>query len=149
LLKQRVLSLLKITYGVCGGIGCLPITYSNANLYCHEVCKPFGCSDEIASSYILWGIGLGARNILCYCCRVNWLFSHAYVSMIGLAPEQETNEDDDVHDPYWFLVFTYFSPAGLVYTGSWWLFGVFPTPLTNFLDKPRIQLKLQKKLKST
>ncbi|WP_034550844.1 membrane protein insertase YidC [Carnobacterium funditum] len=146
--QQELMSLYKDNnMSMLGGIGCLPLLIQMPIFT--AMFQAIRLSDEIASSTFM-GIGLGARNIpLAIAAGLIYLVQ-AYVSMIGLAPEQKKQMKTMMYmNPIMILVFTISSPAGL---GLYWLvggfFGVFQTLLTNFYYKPRIQAEIAEEIKN-
>jgi len=129
-----------------GGIGCLPLLIQMPIFT--AMFQAIRLSPEIANSTFL-GISLGVRNIpLAIAAGLIYLVQ-AYVSMIGVAPEQKKQMKTMMYmNPIMILMFTISSPAGL---GLYWLvggfFGVFQTLITNFYFKPRIKAQITEEMK--
>lgn len=130
-----------------GGIGCLPLLIQMPVFT--AMFQAIRLSPEIANSTFL-GINLGDRNIpLAIAAGLIYLVQ-AYVSMIGIAPEQKKQMKTMMYmNPIMIVMFTISSPAGL---GLYWLvggfFGVFQTLITNFHFKPRIQAQVAEEMKN-
>lgn len=146
--QQELMSLYKDNnMSMLGGIGCLPLLVQMPIFT--AMFQAIRLSEPIATSTFM-GIGLGERSIpLAISAGLIYLVQ-AYVSMIGLAPEQKKQMKTMMYmNPIMILMFTISSPAGL---GLYWLvggfFGVFQTLLTNFYYKPRIQAEIAEEMKN-
>ncbi|SEL16724.1 YidC/Oxa1 family membrane protein insertase [Carnobacterium iners] len=146
--QQELMSLYKENnMSMLGGIGCLPLLIQMPIFT--AMFQAIRLSGPIAASTFL-GINLGTRNIpLAIGAGLIYLVQ-AYVSMIGISPEQKKQMKTMMYmNPIMILMFTISSPAGL---GLYWLvggfFGVFQTILTNFYYKPRIQAEIAEEMKN-
>jgi YidC/Oxa1 family membrane protein insertase len=146
--QQELISLYKDNnMSMLGGIGCLPLLVQMPIFT--AMFQAIRWSDEIATSTFM-GINLGARSIpLAIAAGLIYLIQ-AYVSMIGVSPEQKKQMKTMIYmSPIMILFVSISSPAGL---GLYWLvggfFGVFQTLLTNFYYKPRIQAEIAAEMKN-
>lgn len=146
--QQELMSLYKDNnMSMLGGIGCLPLLVQMPIFT--AMFQAIRLSEPIATSTFM-GISLGERSIpLAISAGLIYLVQ-AYVSMIGLPPEQKKQMKTMMYmNPIMILMFTISSPAGL---GLYWLvggfFGVFQTLLTNFYYKPRIQAEIAEEMKN-
>ena len=146
--QQELMSLYKDNnMSMLGGIGCLPLLIQMPIFT--AMFQAIRLSTPIATSTFI-GINLGTRNIpLAIAAGLIYLVQ-AYVSMIGISPEQKKQMKTMMYmNPIMILMFTISSPAGL---GLYWLvggfFGVFQTLLTNFYYKPKIQAEIAEEMKN-
>ena len=146
--QQELMSLYKDNnMSMLGGIGCLPLLIQMPIFT--AMFQAIRLSEPIATSTFI-GINLGTRNIpLAIAAGLIYLVQ-AYVSMIGISPEQKKQMKTMMYmNPIMILMFTISSPAGL---GLYWLvggfFGVFQTLLTNFYYKPKIQAEIAEEMKN-
>merc|ERR1712194_479061 len=113
-----------------GGIGCLPILIQMPVFT--AMFQAIRLSPQIAESNFL-GINLGDRNAYLAIAAGLVYVIQAFISMIGLSPEQKKQMRTMLFmNPVMILVFTWSSPAGL---GLYWLvggvFACFQTLITN------------------
>ncbi|MEG2602554.1 MAG: membrane protein insertase YidC [Carnobacterium sp.] len=121
-----------------GGIGCLPILIQMPVFT--AMFQAIRLSPQIAESNFL-GINLGDRNVYLAIAAGLVYVIQAFISMIGLSPEQKKQMRTMLFmNPVMILVFTWSSPAGL---GLYWLvggvFACFQTLITNLYHKPKIK----------
>ncbi|MEG2292274.1 MAG: membrane protein insertase YidC [Carnobacterium sp.] len=129
-----------------GGIGCLPILIQMPVFT--AMFQAIRLSPQIAESNFL-GINLGDRNVYLAIAAGLVYVIQAFISMIGLSPEQKKQMRTMLFmNPVMILVFTWSSPAGL---GLYWLvggvFACFQTLITNLYHKPKIKAAIAEELK--
>lgn len=129
-----------------GGIGCLPILIQMPVFT--AMFQAIRLSPQIAESNFL-GLNLGDRNAYLAIAAGLVYVIQAFISMIGLSPEQKKQMRTMLFmNPVMILVFTWSSPAGL---GLYWLvggvFACFQTLITNLYHKPKIKAAIAEELK--
>ncbi|MER2110829.1 MAG: membrane protein insertase YidC [Desemzia incerta] len=130
-----------------GGIGCLPLLIQLPVFT--AMYQAINLSNEIASSTFL-GINLGEPYILFAIVAGVIYLGQAYVSMMGMSPEQKKQSRTMMFmSPIMITMISFSSPAGLaLYWIAGGIFAVIQSLVTNMIFKPRLKAQLEEEFKN-
>lgn len=147
-IQQEMMAFYKANdINMLGGIGCLPLLIQMPVFT--AMYQAINLSDEIASSTFL-GVNLGAPYILFAIVAGAIYLGQAYVSMLGMTPEQKKQSRTMMFmSPIMITMISFTSPAGLaLYWIAGGIFAVAQTLITNMVFKPKLKAKLAEEFKN-
>lgn len=129
-----------------GGIGCLPLLIQMPVFT--AMYQAINLSNDIASSTFL-GVNLGEPYILFAIVAGAIYLGQAYVSMMGMTPEQKKQSRTMMFmSPIMITMISFTSPAGLaLYWIAGGIFAVAQSLITNMVFKPKLKARLAEEFK--
>ncbi|MBM6613377.1 membrane protein insertase YidC [Desemzia sp. RIT804] len=130
-----------------GGIGCLPLLIQMPVFT--AMYQAINLSNEIASSTFL-GVNLGEPYILFAIVAGAIYLGQAYVSMLGMTPEQKKQSRTMMFmSPIMITMISFSSPAGLaLYWIAGGIFAMGQSLITNMIFKPKLKARLAEEFKN-
>lgn len=147
-IQQEMMALYKENdISMMGGIGCLPLLIQLPIFT--AMYQAVRLSNEIASSTFL-GMNLGERSIVLVIIVGAVYFGQAYISTIGMSPEQKKQTRTMMMmSPVMITLISFSSPAGLaLYWLTGGIFAMVQTLITNLHYKPKIKAEIAEKNKN-
>lgn len=147
-IQQEMMAFYKANdINMLGGIGCLPLLIQMPVFT--AMYQAINLSNEIASSTFL-GVNLGESYIPFAIIAGAIYLGQAYVSMMGMTPEQKKQSRTMMFmSPIMITMISFSSPAGLaLYWIAGGIFAMAQSFITNMVFKPKLKAKLTEEFKN-